>query len=137
MFAKRYYDFKYCWEEFDVGDQIWFRLGTVYWPKGRFNKHEMPRRQGLYFIVRKISLLVYELDLADDFRIYPMISIAYLLRYYICDDLFKCIPAFPGFVEYSAETDIFGDDVYNKKHWELECMMDYATRCSKTYYLVR
>ena len=30
VFAKRYYDFKYRWEEFKVGDQVWLRIGTVY-----------------------------------------------------------------------------------------------------------
>ncbi len=66
-----------------------------------------------------------------------MISIAYLLRYHIHDDPFKCIPAPLGPVEYSVETDTSGDDARNGKHWELERVVDHITRRSKTHYLVR
>ena len=66
-----------------------------------------------------------------------MIFIAYLSRYYICDDPFKRIPASPGPVEYDVETDTSGDDVCDGKHWELERVVDHATRRGKTYYLVR
>ncbi len=97
----------------------------------------MLRRQGSYLVVRKISPLVYELDLTDDSRIYPVISIAYLSRYHVRDDPFKCTLAPPGPVEYSAETDMFGDDTRDRKHWELERVVDHATRRGKTYYLVR
>ena len=77
------------------------------------------------------------MDLTDDSRIYPVISIAYLLRYYVCNDLFKRISVLPGPVEYGAETDTFGDNAYDRKHWELECVVDHATRYGKTHYLVR
>src|SRR6266566_879311 len=75
-FAKRYYDFKHCWEEFKVGDQVWLRIRTAYRPKDRANKREMPRRLRLYPIVRKISPFAYELDLSVGNRIYLVISIA-------------------------------------------------------------
>ncbi len=45
-----------------------------------------------------------------------MISIMYLSRYYICDDLFKRIPASLDPVEYGAETDTSGDNVCDRKH---------------------
>ena len=51
MFVKRYYDFKYCWEEFEVGDQVWLCIGIVYRLKDRANKWEMPRCLELYPIV--------------------------------------------------------------------------------------
>src|SRR6266699_5276049 len=66
-----------------------------------------------------------------------MISIVYLSQYYVCNDLFKRTPALPGPVEYSAETDTSGDNTRDRKHWELERVVDHATRCGKTYYLVR
>jgi len=44
IFAKRYYNSKHRWEEFEVDDQIWLRIGTAYRPKGRVNKREMLRR---------------------------------------------------------------------------------------------
>src|SRR6266566_4521121 len=97
----------------------------------------MPRRQGPYPVVRKISPLAYELDLTDDSHIYPVIFIVYLLRYYTRNDPFKCIPALPGPVEYGAETDMSGDDACDGKHWELEREVDHATRRGKTHYLVR
>ena len=65
-----------------------------------------------------------------------MISIVYLSRYHIRNDPFKCTPALPGPIEYSAETDISDDNIYDRKHWELERMVDYTTRRSKTHYLV-
>ena len=76
----------------------------------------MPRRQGPYPVVRKISPLVYELDFPEDSRIYLVISIVYLLRYRAYDDFFKCIFVPPGPVEYGAEIDISGDDVCDRKH---------------------
>src|SRR6266566_6719031 len=79
-FVKRYYDSKHRWEEFEIGDQVWLYIGTVYRPKGRANKREMPRRLGLYPIVRKISPFVYELDLPTSNCIYFVISIIYLTR---------------------------------------------------------
>ncbi len=94
-------------------------------------------RQRPYLVVRKISPLIYKLDLTDDSHIYPVISIAYLSRYYICNDPFKRIPAPPGPVEYSAKTDTFGNNTRDGKHWELEHMIDHATRRGKTHYLVR
>ncbi len=66
-----------------------------------------------------------------------MISIVYLLQYHVCDDPFKRTPAPPGPIEYGAETDTSGDNVRDGKHWELERVVDYATRCGKTHYLVR
>ncbi|SRR6266699_2144988 len=78
-FVKRYYDSKYRWEEFEVDDQVWLHIGTVYRPKGRANKREMPRRLGPYPIVRKIFPFAYELDLPAGNRIHPVIFIVYLM----------------------------------------------------------
>ena len=94
-------------------------------------------RQRLYLIVRKISFLVYKLDFPEDFRIYPMIFIVYLLCYRVYDDPFKRILVLPGFIEYGAETNTSGDDARDGKHWELERVVDYVIRRGKTYYLVR
>ena len=138
MFAKRYYDSKHCWEEFEVGDQIWLYIRTVYRPKGRTNKREMPRRQGPYPIVRKISPLAYELDLPAGNRIHLMISIIYLTRYYTTDNPYNRIPPLPGLVEYGIESDsISSDDERDGKRWELERVVDHKNRCGKTWYLVR
>ncbi len=136
--AKRYYDSKHRWEEFEVGDQVWLRMGTAYRPKGRANKREMPRRQGPYPIVRKISPLAYELDLPAGNRIHPVISIAYLTRYHATDDPYNRIPPPPGPVEYGTESDsTSGDDERDGKRWELERVVDHENRRGKTWYLVR
>ena len=66
-----------------------------------------------------------------------MISIAYLSQYHTRNDPFKHTLALPGPIEYSAKTDISGDNVCDGKHWELERVMDHTTRHSKTHYLVR
>ncbi len=39
--AKRYYDKKYCWEEFNIGDQVQLCLDKVYRLKDKSNKREM------------------------------------------------------------------------------------------------
>src|SRR6266566_3924476 len=109
-FVKRYYDSKHRWEEFEIGDQVWLRIGTVYRPKGRANKREMPCRLGLYPIVRKISPFAYKLDLPIGNHIHPVISIVYLTRYYINDDPYNYILLFPGLMEYGSELDSILDD---------------------------
>src|SRR6266699_2467513 len=137
-FAKRYYNSKYRWEEFEVGDQVWLRIGTAYRLKGRVNKWEMPRRLGSYPIVWKISPFVYELDLPVGNRIYPVIFIAYLTRYYVSDDLYNCIFLLPGLVEYRSELDsMLGDDEQDSKRWELERVVDHENRRGTVWYLVR
>ncbi len=108
----------------------------AYKPKGRSNKHEILRRQKPYFIIRKISSLVYKLDFLEDSCIYPMIFIVYLSCYQTHDDLFKYIFIFLSPVEYITETNISGDNVRNRKHWELKRIVDHATRRSKTHYLI-
>src|SRR6266699_1402024 len=136
--TKRYYDSKHCWEEFEVGDQVWLRIRTVYRPKGRANKREMPRRQGPYPIVRKISPLAYELDLPAGNRRHPVISIVYLTRYYATDDPYNRIPLPSGPVEYRTESDsMSGDDERDGKRWELERVVDHENRRGTAWYLVR
>src|SRR6266566_1736971 len=106
-------------------------MGTVYRPKGRVNKREMPCRLGLYPIVRKISPFVYELDLLAGNRIHPVISIAYLTRYYISDDPYNRILPSPGPVEYRSESDsMLSDDERDGKRWELERVGDHKNRRS-------
>ncbi len=98
----------------------------------------MPRRLRLYPIVRKISPLAYELDLPVGNRIYPVISIAYLTRYYTSDDLYNRILLPPGPMEYGSESDsMLSDNERDGKHWELECVVDHENRRGTAWYLVR
>ena len=131
--AKRHYDKKHRWKEFDVGDQIWLRLGKAYRPKDKPNKREMPRRQGLYTVVRKILLLAYKLDIPPPESgkgIHLVISLSHLSRYRTYEDLFKCIPFLSRPVEYYNSD---SDD-----EWELERIVDYKTKPDgTTKYLVR
>ncbi len=131
VFIKRYYDSKHCWEEFEVGDQVQFRIRTVYRPKGRTNKQEMPRRLGLYPIVRKISPFVYELDLPTGNCIHPVIFIAYLIRYYVSDDPYNRILPSPGLIKYGSESDsMLSDDERDGKRWKLERIVDHENKRS-------
>ena len=41
VLAKCYYDTMYCWEEFEVGDQVWLRMDKVYRPKDKPNKYKI------------------------------------------------------------------------------------------------
>jgi hypothetical protein len=131
--AKRHYDKKHRWEEFDVGDQVWLRLGKAYRPKGKPNKREMPRRQGPYTVVRKVSPLAYELDIPPPESgkgIHPVISLSHLSRYRTHEDPFKRVPLPPGPVEYCNSD---SDD-----EWELERIVDHKTKPDgTTKYLVR
>ena len=98
----------------------------------------MPRRVKLYPIVRKISPLVYELDLSTGNRIHLVISIAYLIRYYASDDPYNCILLSPGLMEYGSESDsMSGDDERDGKRWELERVVDHENRRGTAWYLVR
>ncbi|SRR6266566_2794931 len=104
-------------------------MGTVYRPKDRVNKWEMFHRLGLYPIIRKISLFAYKLDLPIGNRIYLVISITYLTRYYINDNLYNCILLFSSLVEYGSESDfILGNDERDGKRWELEYMVNHKNR---------
>ncbi len=131
--AKRHYDKTHRWEEFDVGDQVWLRLGKAYRPKGKPNKREMPRRQGPYTVVRKVSPLAYELDIPPPESgkgIHPVISLSHLSRYRTHEDPFKRVPLPPGPVEYCNSD---SDD-----EWELERIVDHKTKPDgTTKYLVR
>jgi hypothetical protein len=98
-------------------------LGKVYRPKGKSNKREIPRRQGLYTIVRKVLPLAYKLDippLESGKDIYLVISLNHLSRYRIYEDLFKRIPFPLGPVEYCNSD---SDD-----KWELERIVDHKTK---------
>ncbi len=76
----------------------------------------MPCRLELYPIVRKISSFIYELDLLAGNRIYPVIFIIYLIRYYINDDPYNRILPFPDLIKYRLESDsILNDDKRNGK----------------------
>ena len=98
----------------------------------------MPRRLGLYSIVWKIFPLVYKLDLLAGNRIYPVISIAYLTRYHVSDDLYNRILPPLGPVEYGSELDsMSGDDERDGKRWELERVVDHENRRGTAWYLVR
>ena len=98
----------------------------------------MPCCLGLYPIVRKIFLFVYKLDLLISNCIYFVISIVYLIRYYVSDDLYNYILLPPGPVEYGSELDsILGDDERDGKRWELKCVVDHENRRGTVWYLVR
>jgi len=135
--AKIYYDKHHRWEEFEVGDKVWLSLGRAYRQKGKPNRKEMPRRQGSYTIVRKVSPLAYELDFPPQDgpgrRLHPVVSIQYLKRYKTDEDPFDRIPPPPGPVEYEGDSDDTGDgDAY-----EIERIVDHMDRKDGRRYLVR
>ena len=131
--VKRRYDAAHCWEEFNEGDLVWLRLGSAYRPKGKPNKRETPRRQRPYSIIRKVSLLAYELDIPLGTKIHPVISIVYLSRYRSHEDLFQRVPPPFGPVEYNNSN----SEVLANGEWELERILDHCTKRSGIEYLVR
>ena len=69
--------------------------------------------------------------------IHPVISIAYLTRYYANDDPYNRILPPPGPVEYGSELDsTSGDDEWDGKRWELERVVDHENRRGTAWYLV-
>ena len=98
-----------------MGDQVWLRLGKVYRPKGKPNKREMPRREGPYPVIRKVSPLAYELDIPAGTKIHPVVSIAYLSRYRLHEDLFQCVSPLPSPIEYN-NSNTSGDSEQEGKH---------------------
>ncbi len=71
----------------------------------------MLRRQGLYTVIGKISLLAYKLDIPVYMKIHPMISIVYFSQYRIHEDPFhRVLPPF-GPIEYNSDSDISTDEV--------------------------
>ncbi len=98
----------------------------------------MPRRLKLYPIVRKISLLTYELDLPVDNRIYPVIFITYLTQYYTNDDLYNRILLSLSPMKYRSESDsTSSDDERDSKRWELKRVVDHKNRQGTVWYLIR
>jgi len=126
--AKRRYDTAYRWEEFNVGDLVWLRLGSAYRSKDKPNQRETPRRQGPYSVIRKVSPLAYELDIPLNTKIHPVISVVYLSRYRSYEDPFQRVPPPPGPVEY----DNSGFEASADGEWELERIVDHETKCGKT-----
>ncbi len=92
----------------------------------------MFRRQGPYSIVRKISPLAYKLDILLDSCIHSVVSIAYLIRYRLYEDIFGRTFPFLGPVEAGTDTNTSGDDIRDGKYWELERIVDHETKCGKT-----
>ena len=106
---------------------------------GKPNKREIPRRQGPYPVVRKISPLAYELDLPLGVKIHPVVSIVYLSRYRAYEDPFGRIPPPPGPIEHGSniDTETSSDDEKQSKHWKLKRIVVHKTRRGQTQYLMR
>ena len=131
--AKRCYNAAYRWEEFNERDLVWLHLRLAYRPKGKPNKRETLHRQGPYSIIRKVSLLAYELDIPSGTKIHPIISVVYLSRYRSYKDPFQRVPPPLGPVEY----DNSGFKASTDGEWKLERIVDHRTKRSGIEYLVR
>ena len=91
----------------------------------------MLRRQRPYPIVRKISPLIYELDILSDNCIHSVVSIVYLIRYRSYENIFGYTPPPLRPVEVETDIDTSDNDVRDGKHWELECIVDHETKRGK------
>ncbi len=76
--AKHRYDSCHRQEEFAEGDEIWISQGDMYHLQGNVNPKLWLHRQRLYYVIYKVMLLVYELDI-DNNKVHPIISIQYLI----------------------------------------------------------
>jgi hypothetical protein len=133
--AKRIYDAKHRQVEFNEGDKVWLTLGKAYKLPGssaQSNK-TLPRRDGPYTIIRKISPLAYELQLPTASKIHPVVSIQYLTPYNCDDDPFKRRQPEPGPLDYHSQTES-DDEVY-----EVERIVDHQPKNGNKIrkYLVR
>ncbi len=113
-------------------------MGKAYRPGGKPNKREMPRRQGPYTVVRKISPLAYKLDIPAYTKVHPMISVAYFSRYRTYEDPYHRVAPPLGPVECGSDSETSADEARDGQHWELERIVDHRTgRNGITKYLVR
>ena len=62
-------------------------------------------------MIGKILLLIYKLDILTYMKIHSIISIVYLSRYRIHEDLYHCVPLSLGFVEYGSDFETLADEV--------------------------
>ena len=102
-------------------------MGKAYRPKGKPNKWEILYREGPYPVIRKVSPLVYELDISVGTKIHPVVFIVYLSRYRSYEDPFQCVLLSFGPIEYN-NSDISGDSKQEGKYWKLEHIVAYNTK---------
>ncbi len=102
--AKRHYDRKHRQIKFKKGQEVFLKLYHGYTLPGKPNRKYSQQRARRFTIKRKVSHLAYELDIPPAWKIYPVISIAYLSP---CPDLnkdpFKRTQPPPGPLEYDSD----------------------------------
>ena len=83
----------------------------------------MPRRQGPFSVIRKVTDLTYKLNLPHNLKVHPVISVQYLTPYDCRDNPFHRQPPPPGPVEYGdsdSDKSTGNEDIY-----EVERLIDY------------
>lgn len=78
--SKMRYDDKHTPTEFDVGEEVYLRLGKGYHLPGKPNRKLSPQRLGPFKIIGKIGNLAYKLDFPISWKLHPVVSMAHLWR---------------------------------------------------------
>ncbi|SCO30823.1 uncharacterized protein FFMR_02024 [Fusarium fujikuroi] len=87
MKGKRWYDDKHRPITLKQGDRVYLRLHDGYHLPGKPSKKWSQQRTGPFLIKRVVNDLAYELEIPEQWKIYPVISVKYLVPAYADDHI--------------------------------------------------
>ena len=134
MSNKHFYDKKHKLIFFEKGDWVYVNLHKGYdIPLTQIiGKKLSPQRQGPFQITKRVGKLAYEVAIPDNWRVFPVFSIAQLEPSPAPgSDPYNRTPPEPGPV-YMA-----GDEEGTVKSFEVERIVGKKRRYNKTHYLIR
>ena len=103
--AKVYHDARHQPLMFKPGDRAYLRLHQGYSLPGHPNRKMSNQRCGPFLVKRRVGRLAYELELPDNWRIHPVISIAQLESYPGPDPYGRPRPDYPDSVKVEGDTE--------------------------------
>jgi hypothetical protein len=121
--------------QFKPGDMVFLRLHQGYTVPSIRSKKLAIQRCGPFKVVKKVGNLAYRLELPEDMKIHPVISVAQLEPAPVGPDPYdRPKPDHPPSVETGSSDDW--------ESWEIESLLDRRTKRlahgkTKTEYLVR
>lgn len=125
IYMKSQYDKNHLPVVFNKGDKVLLRLHKGYTNKWTLNRKLNKQYSGPYKILDKVGRLAYRLDLPQESRVYPVISVAHLEKLPADHDPFERTHEKPGPVYVDAD------------EYEIERIIDVKGSGRAKRYLVR
>jgi hypothetical protein len=125
IYMKSQYDKNHLPMVFNKGDKVMLRLHKGYTNKWTLNRKLNKQYSGPYKILEKVGRLAYRLDLPQESRVYPVISVAHLEKLPVDHDPFERTHEKPGPVYVDAD------------EYEIERIIDVKGSGRAKRYLVR